>query len=86
LRIWRNYLKIKSLKIRTKKDLTTTNSGYILEYIQVYVMKQKNVTYPLKIPIELYVKAKQFAEKEDRTVAYIIRQGLKEFFERRESK
>ena len=37
-----------------------------------------------KIPIVSYYKMKELSEKESRTVASVIRQAVKEFFERRE--
>ena len=38
-----------------------------------------------RFDLSLYYKMKELSEKESRTVASVIRQAVKEFFERRES-
>jgi len=39
-----------------------------------------------RLELSLYYKIKELSEKECRTVASVIRQAIKEFLERRESK
>jgi len=49
-------------------------------------MKDKDIVFPLKIPVELYVEAKALAKKQSRSIASVIRQGLKEFLNIRNHK
>lgn len=49
-------------------------------------MKSESKLIFSRVPTPLYYKIKELSEKEGRTDASVIRQALKEFFEKRESK
>jgi predicted DNA-binding protein len=48
--------------------------------------KEKKADIHLRLPYEMYEKLKEIADKDDRTVSYIIRKILKEFIENLERK
>jgi len=54
----------------------------------IIAMKNNGTTKGIfsRLELSLYYKIKEFSEKECRTVASVIRQAIKEFIERRESK
>lgn len=61
------------------------DNGYSLIYL-VDVMKNETKAIFSRFDLSLYYKIKELSEKESRTVASVIRQAVKEFFERRETK
>jgi predicted DNA-binding protein len=46
----------------------------------------KNAELHLRLPKELYEKLKELAERDERTMSYIIRKALKEYLENLERK
>lgn len=48
-------------------------------------MKNETKAIFSRFDLSLYYKIKELSEKESRTVASVIRQAVKEFFERKES-
>jgi molybdopterin-guanine dinucleotide biosynthesis protein A len=46
---------------------------------------KKNAELHLRLPKELYEKLKELAERDERTMSYIIRKALKEYLEKLEN-